>query len=229
MRTGSWNSNERTTMYKLIAIGLLLLLISGCGYARGSHQLLPTAELVGPKQLGSYEDVTLYQKGSGPTRGCVHIARIGADGNGYATRDDLEKTLRREAHSLHADVVVVMQAGTSSSQIGTYGGGLAMGQTINYPHLVGTACRTGSIWHGVVYATDVEKFLVKYVRSGSPAEKAGVMEGDEVVTVNGFYLGDDPYVWAREVSAKPPLTTVGMEVLRNGSKQRLQMVLEAPR
>ncbi len=215
-------------MYKTLAIGLLLTLISGCGYAIGSHKFLPTADLVGPKQLQSYEDVTLLQGDARPKVGCVRTAVIAANGNGYATREDLESTLRKETYNVEADMVVVGQATSSFMQVGTYGGGLALGQSIEYPRLMGVACRTGAVWHGIVLAAN-GKWSVQYVRPGSPAEKADIHEGDDIVTVNGIYLGDDEAAWDREINAKPPRTTVDVGLVRDGKKIKVAMVLEAPK
>lgn len=207
----------------------LLLITSGCGYARGEHKMLATADLIAPKELKSYEEVQTFREKARPKRSCVPTALLVANGNGYATVEDLEKTLRREAYSVQSDVLYIGQAGQTSSQIGTYGGGIAMGQTIYYPHLTGMACRTGAVWHGLRIDTSTGKDMVRYVYPDSPASKAGIQEGDELVTVNGIYMGDNEDAWQHEVNARPPLTPVDMQVLRAGSKQTIRMVLEAPR
>jgi uncharacterized protein (DUF4415 family) len=61
------------------------------------------------------------------------------------------------------------------------------------------------------------------------AQKADIREGDEILTVNGTFLGDDPFAWGCEVNAKSPSTTVEVQVIRSGSTQRLQLVLESPK
>jgi hypothetical protein len=207
----------------------LLFTLSGCGFARGDHKMLETADLIAPKTLKRASDVQLFQGEARPKVGCVKTAFIAANGNGYATREDLEAGLRQEAMVVGADVVIVGQQGQTSQTVGAYGGGIILSEQINFPYLVGVACRTGTIWHGIRFDPDQKGWIVRYVFDGSPAQKADIREGDEIVTVNGNFLGDDPFAWDREINAKSPSTTVQVQVIRSGNKQRLQLVLESPK
>ena len=191
--------------------------------------MLESADLIAPKTLKRASDVQLFQADARPKLGCVKTAIIAANGNGYATREDLEAGLRKEAVAVGADVVIIGQAGQTSMNVGTYGGGIALSEQINFPNLVGVACRTGTIWHGIRFVPVQKSWIVRYVFDGSPAQKADIREGDEIVTVNGTFLGDDPFAWDREVNAKSPSTTVEVQVTRSGNKQRLQLVLESPK
>jgi hypothetical protein len=78
----------------------------------------------------------LYKEGVRPPKGCIRIASLAAHGNGYATRDTLEDTLREEGERVGADFVVVtgMQV-TKDETVGAFGGGIAIADTIQRPHL----------------------------------------------------------------------------------------------
>jgi PDZ domain len=207
----------------------LLLLGSSCGFARGQHQLLTTANLIQAKTLKNASDVQVFHGEARPKFGCVKTATVVANGNGYATQDDLVDTLKQETVRVGADVVIVASSGHTSMQVGTYGGGIALAQQIEYPYLTGVACRTGSIWHGIRLAPDkIPQWIVRYVYEGSPANKAGIHEGDEIVTVNGIFLGDDPTAWDRYVNAKSAQTAVSLQFVRQGIKQTVHMILETP-
>ena len=213
---------------KILAPLAILLILSGCGFARGEHQLFTTSDLVPAKKLQSANDVQVFHGEARPKSGCVRTAGIVANGNGYATQEDLLTALKKEAFRVGADVVLVGPAGHTSMQVGTYGGGIALGQQIDYPYLTGVACRSASIWHGIRFVPDNKQWIVRYVYDGSPAHKAGIREGDELLTINGTFLGDDPTAWDRHINASPPQTTVTVQFARNGIKQTVQMTLESP-
>ena len=217
---------------KIAAPFLLLLsfiVVSACGFARGQHQLLTTADLIQAKTLRNASDVQVFHGEARPKYGCVKTATVVANGNGYATQDDLVDALKKETVRVGADVVIVTSSGYTSMKVGTYGGGIALSQQIEYPYLNCVACITGSIWHGVRLAADkIPQWVVRYVFEGSPAHKAGVREGDEIVTVNGIFLGDDPTAWDRHVNAQSAQTSVSLQFVRQGIKQTVQMVLESP-
>lgn len=207
----------------------LLLLGSSCGFARGQHQLLTTADLIPAKPLRSASEVQVFHGEARPKSGCVKTATMVANGNGYATQDDLVDALKTETVRVGADVVIVASSGHTSMQVGTYGGGIALAQQIDYPYLTGVACRTGSIWHGIRAGNNKgPEWIVRYVYEGSPANKAGISEGDEIVSVNGIFIGDDPTIWDRFVNSKSPKTIVLVGVVRNGTKLPMSMTLEAP-
>jgi len=127
-------------------------------------------------------------------------------------------------------VVIVGDTEWSSMQVGTYGGGIALGQQIMKPIMNATACRTSAIWHGLRLRLDEKRILVRFVFDGGPGDLAGIKEADEILTVNGRYIPDDPTAWEREVGAKAPGTVVTLQILRAGVKQSVTMTLaEAPR
>lgn len=214
----------------LILIGITLLVLTGCGIARGQHKLLPeTANLIPPKSLQSETEVQVFMGDARPKMGCVKIAAVIANGNAYATQDNLIEALKAETFRVGADAVVVIESGQTSKTVGTYGGGIALAEQINFPHLIGVACRTGSIWHGIRFdPTKSPLSVVRYVYDGSPADKAGIHEGDEIVATNGSFLGDDNSAWDRDVNAQPPQTVVTVQFVRQGQKHSVKMVLESP-
>lgn len=187
------------------------------------------ANLVPPKNIQSPDDVLLLYGDQRPKASCIQTAQLKAFGNGYATQEDLEKALREEAKAVGADVVVVGGTEWSSMQVGTYGGGIALGQHIMKPIMNATACRTSTVWHGLRLQMDDKRIIVRFVFDGSPGEKAGIKETDEILTVNGNYLPDNPTAWEREVGAQQPGTVVTLQLLRGGVKQSVTMTLaEAP-
>lgn len=208
---------------------LPILMLGGCGFATGQHQLLPaTANLLPSKSLRSESEVQVFRDGTLPRMGCVKVAAVVANGNAYATPDHLLDALKAETFRVGADAVVVVKSGQTSTTVSTYGGGIALSDQVNFPHIIGVACRTTSIWHGVRFdQTKSQSSVVRYVYDGSPADKAGIHEGDEIVAINGSFLGDDQAVWDREVNAKPPQTVVAIQFIRQGQKHNVSMVLES--
>lgn len=214
-------------MKMLLAIALLAM--QGCGFAIGIHELLPTADLGQTKALPSADNVQVFYGEARPKYACVKTAIVRANGNGYATQDDLVNTLKKETVRVGADVVIVAESGHTSMQVGTYGGGIALGQQIHAPYLTGVACRTGSVWHGIRLASNrMPQWIVRFVYEGSPAQKSGIREGDEIVAVNGAFIGDDRFAWERYVNAQFPHTSVSVQFVRQGVKQTVEMLLEAP-
>lgn len=197
----------------------------GCGIARGSHTMLDTAGLLPPSKMASVADVQVFQAGSWPKTSGVVTANLVANGNGYASEQDLMDALKLEAFRVRANILIVDgQIGTTSMTVGSYGGGIALANQVYFPYKHGVAFRSGQVWHGIRFKD--ASWLVRYVYNGSPGGKAGIKEGDEVVTVNGFFLGDEPTAWARHVGAGKPGDWVAIGFLRAGSKQHVIMTLE---
>jgi hypothetical protein len=99
----------RTTLYVIIRLfGAIFLAaqLSGCAMAWGRHEMLPTAQsggISGPLT----QSVELYHQGEMPRKQVFRIALVAAHGNGYATLETLEQTLRDEAAKVGADCVIV--------------------------------------------------------------------------------------------------------------------------
>ncbi len=73
--------------------------------------------------------------------------------------------------------------------------------------------------------------LVSSVEDGSPAEKAGVKQGDVITTYNGKPMADNNQL-RNSVASTRPGTAVAVQVLRNGRTETLQATvgeLAAPR
>jgi serine protease Do len=72
--------------------------------------------------------------------------------------------------------------------------------------------------------SDTKGAYVADITSGSPAEKAGVKPEDVVVAVDGTKVADREEL-TRYVSAKPPGTSVRLDIIRNGSPLSLNVTL----
>lgn len=214
---------------RLTVLAMALLGSAGCGAAFGSHKMMDTADLVSPLKMKSVTEVQVFHGEALPKMSCVATASLEVRGNGLATEDDLIEALRLEAFRVRANTLIVdSKIETTSMMVSTYGGGIGLSSNVTYPHMRGVACRTGSIWHGVRFTMHAARWVVRYVYDGSPGHKAGIKEGDEVVTVSGVFLGDDPSAWGRYVSAGKRHAEVAIGLLRAGDKQQVVMTLEQP-
>jgi putative serine protease PepD len=63
---------------------------------------------------------------------------------------------------------------------------------------------------------------VASVTTGSPAEVAGLREGDEIVTLNGEAPSRNPAFWLRSYS---PGQTIALHIRREGQEQEIQYAL----
>jgi serine protease Do len=68
---------------------------------------------------------------------------------------------------------------------------------------------------------DARGVLVNSVKPGSPAEKAGIKQGDVIVAFNGGNIADDNELRNR-VAASAPGSAVGLTIVRQGQEQFLQ-------
>ncbi len=141
-------------MKKLIAESIAVLfcgcLLLGCGMTYSARQMSSGSNLVaasGPKQPS---DIVVFQEGEEPLKPIVKIANIGAHGNAYAKRNELEQRLRIEAAKIGADCVLVTEMKiTKDETVGTYGGGLFISDDIQRPHLYGVAARWATAKLGI--------------------------------------------------------------------------------
>jgi S1-C subfamily serine protease len=74
--------------------------------------------------------------------------------------------------------------------------------------------------------TDVSGALVSGVEPGSPAARAGLRQGDVIVSVDGEKLADNNALRNRIAGTKPG-SKVAVEVLREGRRQTLYATLDA--
>jgi len=215
-------------MMKITALALMLL-TTGCAMARGQHELFPTANMMPPAKVRT-EAVQLYRDGAMPESGCFKVAKLAAHGNGYANAHTLEEKLQDEAADIGAESVIVLGSQVNNGMtVGTYGGGIAMGSTIQYPSMYGIACRTPQAFTGARTGGKDKDFIVEYVTKGSAADEAGLIEGDKLLTINGRFVADDPFLWEKEIYARTPGEQVTIEYLRGGKKQSTVLRLMPPR
>jgi len=208
-----------------IAVCLGAVVLSGCSMAWGVHQSLPYAPQVSGA-LSTSGHVDVYRDGDRPRRPIILIAKLGANGNGYATDDTLVKTLVKEAQKVDADCLVITNSSVSRDEtVGSYGGGLLFTSQIKRPHLYGIACKYSKVIAGL---NADKNGLVGYVPSGTPAARAGIVEGDKLLALNGEAITSSPYVAEREVSLKSPGDKVTVDYLdKNGEKHTTVLTLDA--
>lgn len=180
----------------------------------------------------------LYREGERPRVDMVPIAQVKASGNAYATRGDLEARLLAEGTAAGADYVVVTQEEVIEDRFvvqgrsGLIGAALTAAKgtgginVVARPVLHGVACRRATATLGAVLAPDGQ---VQYVRSDSPAEKAGLEEGMRLLAVNENFVQADEFVLAREISCRKPGESVQLDVATiNSGKVRIAVVLGEP-
>jgi predicted metalloprotease with PDZ domain len=203
--------------------GLLAVLLAGCSMARGVNELLPGAQYSKPVDITSSQ-IQVFKNGVFPKMPCIYVARIAAHGNGYATTETLEQTLREQAAKLKSDVVLIDKLEISNDEtVGTYGTGIMLADTIKRPHLYGTACRLTRISLGVTNKDGI----VQYVSANSLAARAGISEGDKLLAVNGQALYGDPFLIEREILSKSSGERVILEFLtKDNIKVTREIILE---
>jgi hypothetical protein len=213
---------------RLAVSAVVIIGLFGCASARPATELLPPSGFFErPNTSRSPESVQIYREGTNPEAAAVPIANVAAHGNGYADRATLERTLQLASAAVGADGVVIRGMEISSDEtVGTYSQGIMISNTIKRPHLYGFAFRWATATIGINYD---EEGRIKYVVLGSPADKAGLKEGDEILAINGRFIGHDPFVVAREISTKKAGTNVVVEFKRRGGdKQAVDVVLAGP-
>lgn len=206
-------------------LGVLQFSAVACSMAWGRHELLPPAKILGTSVPRNPDQVILFREGETPPKTCIRIATVAAHGNGYATRETLEQTLVKEAAMIGAEfVVATQQQVTSDETVGSIYGGVILTDTIKRPHLYGVACRAATVRFGVKPDKD---WTVLYVYPKTVAERAGIKEGDRVLSINGVHVLDDQYLIEKEISTRPPGTKVVVEYLtKGGDKMRKEVTLE---
>lgn len=77
---------------------------------------------------------------------------------------------------------------------------------------------------GVVVQKDERGVLITQVRPGSPADRAGIRNGDIVTAFNGVGV-NDPNTFRNQIAQTPPGTEVTLTILRNGQQQTVRATL----
>lgn len=205
--------------------GFLAVLLVGCSMARGVNELLPGAQYSKPVDI-TPSQIQVFKNGVVPKMPCILVARIAAHGNGYATTETLEQKLREEAATLKSDVVIVEKLEiTNDETVGTYGQGIMLADTIKRLHLYGIACRSSKIAIGFRY--DRKLGTIEYVYANSLAARAGIIEGDKLLAVNGHPIQTDPFVVEREITSKLPGERATLEFLtKDNIKVTREITLE---
>jgi len=211
--------------FMMLAICLFFSTLTACAIARGVHDLTPNVR--NSMAIGNcVTQVELYRQGETPKKPGYRVATVAAHGNGYANQDTLEKTIIEEANKVCADFIVLVGHKISKDEtIGTYGGGIMMSDQIRRPHLYGIAYRYSKVALGINLN---KEGIIEYVRSGSVAEKNGIIEGMKLLTVNGTFIKSDAFILDKEILMRNPGDQVRIEILdKDGKKQMKEFILEA--
>jgi hypothetical protein len=213
-------TNKLKITIALTTIGLL----AGCGTATGVHEKLPPANYVSLNEAKT-GPIEIIRQGETPSRPTIRIANVAAHGNAYADLAKLEATLIREAESLNADCLYILgKEVTKDETIGSYGGGFFSSSQIHRPHLYGIACKYAKVRLGLKWDKDG---IVEYVFSGSVAERAGIVEGQKILAINGQPFIYGSYLIEKEISSRNPGDRALIELLsKNGEKLKKDLVLE---
>ncbi|NIB41783.1 hypothetical protein HBA55_19410 [Pseudomaricurvus alkylphenolicus] len=212
-------------MNRVIFAVFSAMLLGGCAAATGVSKTVPeSAHLVGSADLTA-EQIQVFHQSSPPNKPYIPVANVAAHGNGYATEEVLVGTLKKEAAKVGAELVILTGSEiTKDETVGSYGGGMYVASQIRRPHLYGVAAVYSKVSIGLRTENTGK---IRYVASGSAAEKAGLKEGMTIVAINGiFYRGS--VVMGTEVSMKDPGETVEIEVLTHeNTKKKFFVTLES--
>jgi predicted metalloprotease with PDZ domain len=184
--------------------------------AVGSSSYLPIAGQI-PRANKQANEIEVFKQGVLPQKGVVYIANVAAHGNGYATMDTLENTIKEEAAKVGAELVILTNYQVSNDEsVGSYGGGMFMSNQIKRPHLYGLA----GVYSKVTFGIAVEdNGNIKYVKTGSSAEEAGLKEGMQLLSINGVYYQNNN-ILQQEVGSKNPGDIITIEYLDHSKEKR---------
>ena len=211
-------------MTKTILAVSLVAILGGCASANVVHEDLPPASVM-RDVVNMSGKIDVYKDGYMPKRPVVRIAKIGAHGNGYANNQTLQAKMEQAALAMGADCLVITNGEvTKDETFGTYGGGIWMSDQIRRPHLYGITCKYSQVRLGV--QADSKTGVIQYVTADSPAARAGIVEGQKLLAVNGIPYGGDNAILETEVSTKRPGDVVIIEVLnKEGVKESKKITL----
>jgi hypothetical protein len=206
------------------AVSCLIVVITGCGMARGVHELNSLAENT-PKTNKTPVEIEVYTQDNPPTKPVVYIANVAAHGNGYADNNVLLTTLKEETSKVGAELVFITNKEISKDEIiGSYSNGIMMSNQIQRPHLYGIAGVYSKVRIGITADNDG---IIKYINADSPADKAGLKEGMRLLSINGKYFNNQN-IFQTEVSNKSPGDVVIIEYLdRDNNKTKVNVKLES--
>jgi hypothetical protein len=196
------------------------LSLTGC-MADTVYELRPIANQV-PRSTRAPEEIELYKADVVLPKPVVVFANIGAHGNGFATMETLETAMRERAAAIGADLVILTRYEiTRDETIGTYGGGFFTAEQIKRPHLYAVAAVYSKVRIGLFVEDNGN---IKYVVADSPAEKVGLKEGMQILSLNGIYYHNRS-VMDQEVGVKNPGDVVTIEYL-DSSKEKKKVTVK---
>ncbi len=217
-------TNKSIKIFKTTTLSFLLLFLTGCGMARGVHELNYLAKTT-PKTNKSPMEIEVFTNDSPPSRAVIFFAKVAAHGNGYANNAVLLTTLKQETSKIGAELVFITNKEISKDEvIGVYGDGIMMSNQIKRPHLYGVAGVYSKVKIGIRADNDG---IIKYITTDSPADKAGLKEGMRLLSINGQYFNNAD-LFQKEVANKLPGDEVSIEYLDNdNNKLKVNVKLES--
>jgi len=216
--------NNLSKAIRSAAVFCLIVFITGCGMARGVHELKSQAKSA-PRTNKSPMEIEVYTQDNPPPKPVIYIANVAAHGNGYADNNVLLTTLKEETSKVGAELVFITNKEISKDEIiGSYGGGIMMSNQIKRPHLYGVAGIYSKVRIGITAGNDG---IIKYINADSPADKVGLKEGMRLLSINGKYF-NNANLFQKEVSNKSPGDVVIIEYLdRDNNKTKINVKLES--
>lgn len=177
--------NRMGNMFKGAVVLILMVVITGCGMARGVHDLRALNQDT-PRTNKTVNEIVVYTQDSPPSRPFIVIADVAAHGNGYADNSVLLDILKKETVKVGAEMVMITNKEVTSDEVvGTYGGGFMMTSQIKRPHLYGIAGIYSKVKIGITVGEDG---LIRYIAANSSADKAGMKEGMRLLSIKGQYF-----------------------------------------
>lgn len=241
---------------KLFFAPALSILLAGCASPLVQYELMPTVSLVsgdlkpirtlwdnanpigidpnGYQAMAETLDrrtlnattIEVYKDGMTPPKSVIFFAKIIAYGESGISKKRFEQELINEAKRLGAQLVYISGSNTAQtgSMTGYYGNlGVSFSQNTYTTQHYGLAGVYAKSTAGIVIDSDG---TITFVYPSSPAEEAGITEGDKVLAINNVYIKQDPFVVDREIKSKTPDSVVKLTILdRSSNKKQVSLKL----
>lgn len=168
--------------------------------------------------------IDVFKSGLKPKLPSINFAYITAWSSTNINLDNLDIRVTNIAKMLGAEYVILLDResevtgsmtnyySTTSASYNTY--------TVSRKALAG-------VYSKVYAGFFVEKDgIISFIQPDSPADKAGLREGNKILSINGVYFLQDPYVLYREISIKNIGDNIMIDYLdKNNDKKKTSLKL----